>query len=403
MIKPDPELFVPASERVDIVIAGGGLAGCLTALRLAAARPDLSLRLLEAGPAPGGNHTWSFFETDLGPDDSALIDHLIVHRWAGYDVRFPGYARTLGTGYRSITSDRLAAVVSKTLGSRLMCSAEVEVLDETSVTLAGGTRITAGCVIDARGPRAIPNLVLGFQKFIGHEVETTVPHGVKRPIIMDASVPQTDGYRFVYTLPFSPTRLLIEDTYYSGSGDLGIANIDERIAGYARDHGWTIARVVRTETGVLPIILAGAPNALAAGARNAPPRIGLAGAFFHPTTGYSLPDAVRLAGRLAATAPLTTATARTTIDAYAAEIWAGRTFLRFLNRMLFLAGRPDGRYAVLQHFYRLREPLIQRFYAAALTTADRARILIGTPPVPIHQALRCIPERAAYDSLRMKA
>jgi lycopene beta-cyclase len=387
----------------DVVIAGGGLAGCLTALRLAAARPELSLRLLEASPAPGGNHTWSFFETDLGPDDSAWIDPLVVHHWAGYDVRFPGYARTLGTGYRSITSDRLAAVVARTLGPRLMCSAEVQALDESSVTLVDGTRLEASCVIDARGARAIPNLVLGFQKFIGHEVETTVPHGVARPIIMDASVPQTDGYRFVYTLPFSPTRLLIEDTYYSGSGDLGIANIDERIAGYARVHGWTIARIVRTETGVLPIILAGAPNALASGAPNTAPRIGLAGAFFHPTTGYSLPDAVRLAGRLAATTPLTTATARTTIDAYAAEIWAGRTFLRFLNRMLFLAGRPDGRYAVLQHFYRLREPLIQRFYAATLTTVDRARILIGTPPVPIHRALRCIPERAAYDSLRMKA
>ena len=37
---------------------------------------------------------------------------------------------------------------------------------------------------------------------------------------MDATVPQRDGFRFVYTLPFAPDRVLIEDTYYSDGLDL---------------------------------------------------------------------------------------------------------------------------------------------------------------------------------------
>ena len=61
-----------------------------------------------------------------------------------------------------------------------------------------------------------------------------------------------------------------------------------------------------------------------------------------------------------------------------------------LNRMLFMAGPADRRWAVMQRFYRLREPLIQRFYAANLTTWDRLRIVSGKPPVPVREALRAL-------------
>jgi lycopene beta-cyclase len=74
--------------------------------------------------------------------------------------------------------------------------------------------------------------------------------------------------------------------------------------------------------------------------------------------------------------------------------WRQRGFFRLLNRMLFMAGPADRRWAVMQRFYRLREPLIQRFYAANLTTWDRLRIVSGKPPVPLGEALRAL---AAHD------
>jgi len=64
-----------------------------------------------------------------------------------------------------------------------------------------------------------------------------------------------------------------------------------------------------------------------------------------------------------------------------------------LNRMLFRAARPDQRYRVLERFYRLPQPLIERFYAGETTLADKARILSGKPPVPIGAALTCLVER----------
>jgi lycopene beta-cyclase len=42
---------------------------------------------------------------------------------------------------------------------------------------------------------------------------------------------------------------------------------------------------------------------------------------------------------------------------------------------------------VLQHFYRLPEEIVQRFYAGRTTMADRIRILSGKPPVPVGRAV----------------
>ena len=54
---------------------------------------------------------------------------------------------------------------------------------------------------------------------------------------------------------------------------------------------------------------------------------------------------------------------------------------------------PADRYRVLQRFYGLREPLIQRFYAGRLRTADKVRLMVGKPPVPIRRAIGCLADR----------
>ena len=49
---------------------------------------------------------------------------------------------------------------------------------------------------------------------------------------------------------------------------------------------------------------------------------------------------------------------------------------------------------MLQRFYRLPQPLVERFYAGRPSLIDRARILAGSPPVPIGRALKALPETA---------
>jgi lycopene beta-cyclase len=207
---------------------------------------------------------------------------------------------------------------------------------------------------------------------------------------MDASVRQEDGYRFVYLLPFGPRELLIEDTYYSDGAALDRDALRARVSAYAAERGWEIARVIREEEGVLPIALGGDIAAFWEDGDAGVPRVGMRAALFHPTTGYSFPDAVRVADLVAAADRPDAGLLYDVLRSHSEAQWRRRGFYRMLNRMLFLAAEPDRRYRVLERFYRLDEALVARFYAADSTFADKARILIGKPPVPVGRALSAL-------------
>jgi lycopene beta-cyclase len=373
----------PAPER--LIIAGGGLAGCLLAFALAEKRPEVPLLLVEGGERLGGNHIWSFFGTDVSSQDRWLVEPLVSARWADYEVRFPRVRRRLAQSYHSIRSEQLDRVVRGRLGAaRLRMGARIADVEPGAVVLEGGERLE-GVVLDARGAGDLSALELGWQKFLGADFAFEAPHGVTRPVIMDATVEQIDGYRFVYLLPFSETELLVEDTYYSDAPDLDVPALRERILAYVEAAGLPGGRVVREETGVLPVAISGDVDRLLAAGGTAP-KLGMRGGFFHPTTGYSLPDAVRLAGLIARAPHLDAPSVRKLVEGEARRRWRRGGFYRMLNRMLFDAARPDERYKVLQRFYRLPPALIGRFYAGESNAFDKLRILSGKPPVPITRA-----------------
>jgi len=124
-------------------------------------------------------------------------------------------------------------------------------------------------------------------------------------------------------------------------------------------------------------------------------RLGLRGGFFHPTTGYTLPDAVRTAITLARQEDLSGSAVSRMLRDKAAGLWRERGYYRLLNRMLFNAAAPVDRYRVLQHFYRLDPPVIDRFYAGRSSLFDRLRIVSGKPPVPIRKAVAAMWNRTA--------
>ena len=64
----------------DLILTGGGLASCLTAYRIRQRHPGLRFLILEGSGSLGGNHTWSFFPTDLTAAQLDWLEPLIVHR-----------------------------------------------------------------------------------------------------------------------------------------------------------------------------------------------------------------------------------------------------------------------------------------------------------------------------------
>jgi lycopene beta-cyclase len=377
------------SSNKPLVIVGGGLSGALAALAIAETRPEVPLLLVEAGDTFGGNHTWSYFDGDIEGNAKTLVEAMKPIRWGRHMVRFPRRERALGFGYNSIHSSNLDALVRARLSpSQYRLGASVAALSADGITLSDGTELAASGVIDARGPDGpMPGIELAWQKFVGVEYEAP-GHGLEAPIIMDATVDQSDGYRFVYCLPFSADRLLVEDTYYTNGPALDGGELTRRIAHYVAAQGWS-GTPARQENGVLPILLGGRPEIF--WPRNDPvPRLGLKGGYFHPVTGYSLPQAAANAIALARLTDLSgAALARWTRSRFIDQ-WKAGGFYRLLNRMLFKAARPAERVHIFEHFYRLDDALVARFYAGQLTGFDKMRILTGKPPVPISKAIKAM-------------
>lgn len=376
------------TRQCDLAIVGGGLAGGLIALALARHRPEARVFLIEGSERIGGNHVWSFFESDIAPDDRPLLVPLIAHWWDGYRVAFPGHARTLSARYHSITSEKFEAVLRQTLpAERILTGRRAIGVSSRSVVLSDGTRIDAKGVIDARGPADLSELDCGWQKFVGQELRLEAPHGLTQPVVMDATVDQNDGYRFVYCLPFGPDRLFVEDTYYSDSPAIDRDALAAGIAAYVEAKGWRIAGIEREERGALPVVLAGDFEAYWRSGGALVAKAGVRAGLFHPTTGYSLPDAARTASLVAAMPDWSAPVLHDALHRFARTRWQARGFYRLLDRMLFHAAAPAERYHMLERFYRLDESLIQRFYAGHSTLRDKARIVAGRPPVPIGRAV----------------
>ena len=385
--------------KADLVIAGGGLSGALIAWRLRIMRPDLSVCVIDKGEAIGGNHTWSFHQSDLSPIIASWMDQMIVHQWPRQQVKFPNHARILETGYCSITSRRLHEIVHPLLGDGFIGGAIISEMTPSGVSLEDGRQIEAGAVIDACGQRSSDALTIGFQKFLGQEIRFKKPHGLKTPIIMDATITQDDGYRFVYVLPFTHDTALVEDTYYADGSALDKKIIRKRISDYCTRAGWEVGEILREEDGVLPIALAGDIDAHLAAIEDGIGVAGLGAGLFHPLTGYSLPDAAALAQILAATSDLSGVNVAHVTREHAREQWNSRAFYRLLSRFLFYAAKPEGRHKVLERFYRLNGGLIERFYAGHSTRADKMRVLVGKPPVSFLKAFECVNERTWRDTI----
>lgn len=390
-----------ADIHCDLLIMGGGLSGCLIALALAKHCPALDVRLIEAKETLGGNHVWSFFESDVDQANRWLVAPLIVQRWASHEVRFPTYRRVIDQPYCSITSVRLDAVVRATLMPERIIHDQVEEVTHHSdaqpgvgapclVLLRGGRTVAATQIIDARGAGDLGTLSLGYQKFVGQMLHVAEGHGLNGPIIMDATVDQAEGYRFVYCLPFSATDVFVEDTYYTNDAALDVAAITQRIAAYAAAQGWEAVPTGHLETGIVPVVCGGDFEAYVASTGDDSPKVGVRAGLFHALTGYSLPDAVRLACDMPSLITAHGLSFSSVLKQRARAHWRQNSYFRMLATMLFHAAAPAERYRIFERFYKLSPLLIARFYAGRSTYRDKLRVLIGRPPVPLLRAVRVL-------------
>lgn len=358
----------------DLIILGKGLAGSLCALNYQLTYPQHKLLILEAQPFSSARHTWSCFESDWPQELTQLKDFLKKYQshWASHQVQFPELRRELSVGYQSLRESDLLRAWQDTESPSRHCYFNVSDIriqkissDLFQVQAQQSHQpllATSNQLWDARGWEDWNETPCAYQKFIGWEVELSHPHQLEAPLIMDAQVEQIDGYRFFYLLPYTNTRLLIEDTYYSNFKDLDKKTIDLRIAHYAQSKGWIIKEIIHQEQGVLPLPLL--PPSIPKGLGSL---VGARGLQFHPVTGYTLPFLLRQISLL-------------TINSKDLKLSLHPAIWYQLNNFLFTSRKPEQRIEFFKFFYRLPETIVTNFFSGQMSKAQWLSFFTHWPP-----------------------
>ena len=357
-----------------LLIAGGGLAGSLAAVAIARRRPELPILLVEEAERFGGaDRLWCFFEDEVDEEGWQLIEPLVSRRWPGYYVSFPGQSRKLKAPMAAIRSGDIDRFVREALRpDQYRLGTKAVAVRENELVLLGGEKIKADGAIDARGAANLSMLELGWRKSLARDYLFAEPHQVDRPVLVDATVEQHDGYHFMMCIPYSERRMRIEDCYLSDSPDLNAAASDARIGAYLTRRRWTPAETEGEEVLAMPIPLGGDFGSFwrVGGARVA--KIGMRGGFFHPATGSAFPDAVRTALTLSRQPQIEGAPLHDLFERDAVTSWRNRELYRNFNGSLFRGG-PDRR-KVHEELYQLDPGVIARFHSEQLGVLERMRV-----------------------------
>lgn len=386
---------VQSGMNADVIVVGGGLAGGLIAMRLNMVHPEKKVLLLERGPRLGGNHTWNFF----GPEKSELwFEELITKTWDALDVRFPSSARTIDCRIHSLRPEHFHETLMKRFGRNVRLGCQVVEIADSYVKTSTGEVLRAPLVIDASGisadhttPKSFAGAPCGWMKFIGFDLKLKKPHGLERPVWVDATVPQMDGHRYFVCQPWDETRVFVQEKFLSAVPDLNHARISRSIMAYAERAGWDVESVEREEAGCRPMPM----HALSFDETPAK-QLEVAGedfedesavaissrfGWFHSSTTQSLPDAVRIAEFVSSLEQLRTGPARADLREFRKSWFEQQKFYRLLNRLIFKAVEPSLRYQVMERFYGLRDDVISRYFAGMSERADRTKIMGLKPTV----------------------
>lgn len=304
--------FAPARD-VDYLIVGGGAAGLSLAYHISQEPrlADKRVLLLEPEAKDQNDRTWSFWA-----DEPSLFDGIVAHEWAQLAFRSPGFERVIPLArhrYKMIRGLDFYRFVRAALAANPQFTWVSTPVTELQSTAAGAVAQTP--LGEFRGQYAFdsrpPDLAklkqpqrhrYLLQHFVGWEIETS--HDVFDPAtveFMDFRGAQHQEARFMYMLPFSPRRALVEYTLFSAE-PLPQTEYEAAIRHYLRDTlGVTDFRIEAMEIGAIPMTDHPLPATVGQHVFNLGTRAGRA----KPSTGYAFKriqaHSARLVAGLAAT------------------------------------------------------------------------------------------------------
>lgn len=296
----------------DYLIAGGGAAGLSLAYHISQ-EPRLAgqrVLLIEPDAKDQNDRTWSFWADTDAP---MLFDGIVAHEWPRLAFRSPGFEQVFELRrhrYKTIRGLDFYRFVRQMLAHKpqfRQVRGTVERLENTPTGVVAHTSagpFTARYAFDSRPPQ-LPRWPSRhrylLQHFVGWEVETN--HDVFDPTtveFMDFRGTQQQEARFMYVLPFSPRRALVEYTLFSPE-ILPKTEYEAAMRAYLAGLGVTDFRIEAEESGAIPMTDHPLPAASGVHIFNLGTRAGRA----KPSTGYAFrriqQHSARLVAALAAT------------------------------------------------------------------------------------------------------
>jgi lycopene beta-cyclase len=397
-------------EHYDIAIIGGGLAGLSLASRLAApAFSRWKVLLIEPRETYSRDRTWSSWAVAEHAFSSAratrwqtwqVMRQLDQEDATGQARRLPLMTECAGAyAYEMVPADNFYRVAEERISmaphittkrgaAADAVSEHVDSLGNGHVAVqAGGTLIRAGLVFDGRPPTQLSDAAW-MQHFRGGEIETDRPvFDTERATVMDFSVMTADDARagrvhFIYVLPVSATRALIQDTFFVPAADTcADVNYEDNIHRYmARRFGVSDYRVVYPEGGAIPMDPQLRPSTQPARVL----KIGTAGGMARASSGYAFFETQRACEAIAnALARVGNIDQAFTLPRWRSDVsyWMDGVFLRVLRAHPALAPQ-----IFANLFYRVPADVLARFLAGVGSRSDVLRVMMACPKLPFIRA-----------------
>jgi len=271
----------------DYIIAGGGLAGLSLAFYLNESRlQNKKILIIDRDEKNKNDHTWCFWEKE-----NSAFDEIVFRRWNSvwfHGTR--GFNEKLDLGeyvYKMIRARDFYEFIFSKLGANFtVLQAEISAVENGIVRTNKGDFTAKEFVFDSFTRKSYDNPKYRnlFQHFRGWLIETDENiFDENAPTLFDFRVEQKNECRFIYILPFSAKKALIEFTVFSDNL-LGQSEYDFFLKNYLLEvlkiENYNIAEI---EFGVIP--MSDEPHEEFPESKII--RIGTSGGYVKPSTGYS--------------------------------------------------------------------------------------------------------------------
>ena len=280
-------------ERFDYIICGGGASGLLLSNALLSDKHfnDKKILIIEKDSKTDNDKTFGFWN-----DKESVLDNIVFKEWEYAEFRDSNSHNSFLLSpykYKMIKSNEfylyIGDKISKASNFTYLNSTvnEIDQVNKKVKTNDGefSSSIIFSSIYNEVSFKKYPLLK---QHFIGWTIETKNESFDDNKItFMDFSVDQKDEIRFMYILPFSKNKALIEYTLFSGE----IINDDEyekEIKAYLKKKNILNYSIVEKEKGMIPMTC----YPFFENNTDTYFQIGTAGGWSKPSTGYTIKNSI---------------------------------------------------------------------------------------------------------------